>query len=199
MVARVARGVGGGSGFGSVVASVGLQSGSSSRLSSYDASLVLAFAPSNAATTGNMLITVAGRGLSTVGFSGRVRVSVSASPGLNAATSGRATNWMSNTMMIARVAHGFTSRSELGFVTASVAQLFGASSRLFSFNSPSMSSVRFRTVPASGSHVFETFGRVNFGLSSFSSFFRFDVRMSTKVISWSWRSDSVLGKLSNVF
>jgi hypothetical protein len=100
-------------------------------------------------------------------------------------------------VIFARVALGFISRSELGFVSASVARLFGASSQLFSFNSPSMSNVRFRNVPASGSYVIDTFGR-NFGLSSFSSFFRFDVRMSTTVMSWSWRSDSVLGELSKI-
>jgi hypothetical protein len=196
MICRAARGVGV---MTHVVASVGRQSGSASGVVSFDVPVVSSARSWNAASSGNRLLSVIGRGLGEIGFSGRVRISVSASAGLNAATAARASVWASDSVIVARRSSYFGSDFTFGIIAASVFNLFGSASRFLSYDMPRLSNHRPRNAPATGGFLIDSFGR-NFGHSFFSSLFKVDVLASSKAMSFFWRSDSVLGKkLSNIF
>ena len=120
-------------------------------------------------------------------------MSVSASAALNASTATQTSVWASDSVIVARIIRGFSTEFGFGLVVASVFNRFGSASRFLSYDSPRLSSHRPRTAPATGGFFIDAFGR-NFGHSFFSHLFRVDVRVSTKAMSFFWRSDSVLGK-----
>ena len=68
--------------------------------------MVSSAASRNSMASGSTIITAWARNFGVWEFSSRVRVSVSASPGLNAATAARASYWRSDSSTLARVASG---------------------------------------------------------------------------------------------